>query len=790
MNVYSIGTTNITSSLFDLVEADNSTQLLSYTPTTRIMGIDKSNSDLYYFDGTSWKQISGGTSAVTSGSSPNAVTGLYAETGSTIISLTWNASNLANYYKVYQETSGTETLAGITSATTITVSGLTNGVVYGFRVVATNNFGDSQSSTIVYDSPNINIPDVVSNVSVTNIFTTSATISWTSVSQAISYKVYLTPASGTEVIAATPTTNMTNLTSLVANTQYSIQVAAISLGGEGFLSSAVSFNTLIDYPEITTTTILNSDSRVILNWASASRATTYYILSGSTSASLVQFATTSATTITISGLTNGVNYYYSVISVNSTGQSEQSNIVTGTPEVSTFNIYSVPEVVTSFSGMMKAEQPDDENIPPEGATFSISMPTIKNISTITSAYYDYVDITFANMSTSAATGMVVAIKNNSPWVNAGAAVSAAMTQNTSTGFLSAAVDISAAAPGGITTKTIRFPLTNVNGSDDMAIRFYVPESQALTYARTFTTCGSTSYNKTTIFKSFSLASFSLLNLPLDWQVGIARTSGNKIQDMSASNSANWKYIGSGFGAYKPPDYPSSIPWMCLKWHMKNVPSIRTFELVGDSIAQGYGNNDNTLNVQGITQTININSVSAVGTSSVNWFINFGQSGFTPEQYLARWEEIAKTTSATALIYSIFSPNGYFNGGVPIYSRIEDMKNNCLLAEQKAAQYGRLFIPCFITNTNMFQLNTTPAISATQNTTWIVKELYDWAISTYGNRLLNLQPAVADTTNPIGINMDPQYTYDRTHPNDAGIEALGAKALADIDTVYQNVVNSL
>jgi len=103
----------------------------------------------------------------------------------------------------------------------------------------------------------------------------------------------------------------------------------------------------------------------------------------------------------------------------------------------------------------------------------------------------------------------------------------------------------------------------------------------------------------------------------------------------------------------------------------------------------------------------------------------------------------------------------------------------MAAEQAAYDYGRIFIPSFITGTNYALIGTG------RDDTGLVKDLLDWAKTRYGAQLLDLhsavQPTGADAT--IGPSMANKYTSDQTHPNWDGYDALGVKAVEIFDAVY-------
>ena len=786
MNVYHINNNIITSTQFDMVEADDETSLLTYTPATKIFGLNKANNALFYFDGTDWISISS-TSEITS-AVPNPVTNLILQEGNTTISASWTASSLATSYKVFLSTSA-ESLYSSQSATSCLISGLNNGTTYGVRIVASNSNGDS-TSVSGQATPASNFPAQVTGVSATNISITSATLTWTETPNAVSYVVYMTPLSGVEVVAGTPSSNTLTITNLTSYTTYTFTVAAVSIGGEGQESVPYQIQTLIDYPETPTLSVLPGDSKITLSWGSAALATSYEIFKGTSANSLSLLSGVSATSYIDNSATNNIAYYYRIDSINSTGRAS-SNVVSGTATSSSFVEYSDSETFSSFSGMLTDSPYDESPIPAEGRTFSISISNPNALSG--SAYVDYVDMTFANLRSVPAEGMKVYIKTNNPYTPFGAAVSALGTNDASTGWVSASVSI----PGisgteTVKTTTVRLNLgtTTFNGTSDLLLRMFVPYQTSGNYARTYTTCGSEFYENSSIMTNFSKHQFELLNLPTNWRMGIATISGDESANRKTVNLNDWSYTSDSENdsiSYYSVPAPGAIPWFLIKWHYVGVPERKIIEMVGDSIMQGYGDIGNILNVRGITGRANLNSRPLSGGY---WFVNEGQSGFTPEQYLARWEGIAKTTSATALVYSIYSPNGYYSGGIPIYpQRITDMQNNCILAEQKAEEYGRVFIPCFITNNNMYNYSSPGTSGTVWGYTYQALELLDWAKARYGNRLLDLTPAVQNPDND-GLSMDPSYTDDATHPNTAGYDALGTKFINDFPTVYANCLAAI
>ena len=221
----------------------------------------------------------------------------------------------------------------------------------------------------------------------------------------------------------------------------------------------------------------------------------------------------------------------------------------------------------------------------------------------------------------------------------------------------------------------------------------------------------------------------------------------------------------------------------LRWGRSDNHQKKVIECVGDSITEGYNDNVIGVAVGGYPARLR----DSIGKNSDTWeFFNFGQSGLTPEQYIATWTDWAKTTpnQATAMLYSIYSPNGFFDGNGIVLgtSRVTALQNLCIQAESLARTYGRLFIPIFITGTNT-NLVTAPASAATQNNTNYVNDLLVWAQNRYVSRLLDLHSAIQDPTNNIGPSMAANYTIDGTHPNGSGYDALGALAVTAFPIAY-------
>ena len=181
-----------------------------------------------------------------------------------------------------------------------------------------------------------NVPLAPTNVSASNASTTSAQVTWPSVSNATSYNIYYSTTSG----AGTSGTKITGVTSpytvagLTSGATYYFVVTAANSYGESGTSSQMSVN-LDAIPNAPTgvTSTVSSIASAQISWSSGAAATSYNIYYSTTSG-----AGTSGTKIagvtspyTVAGLTEGTIYYFVVTAANSYGESGASIQVSAIP---------------------------------------------------------------------------------------------------------------------------------------------------------------------------------------------------------------------------------------------------------------------------------------------------------------------------------------------------------------------------------------------------------------------------------------------------------------------------
>ncbi|MBK7958345.1 MAG: fibronectin type III domain-containing protein [Bacteroidetes bacterium] len=146
-------------------------------------------------------------------------------------------SNFAVYYRL-ANTSNAWTSAGMTSATSKTISGLLSSTAYEYRI--NQSCINSNSSTVIGQFTTAAIPcNVPTNLTVSGATSSQATVAWTIVSGGQSYTVEYKPTTSTTWISSSSvTTNSKLLTGLTAATLYDVRVKATCTNGyvSGYVS--------------------------------------------------------------------------------------------------------------------------------------------------------------------------------------------------------------------------------------------------------------------------------------------------------------------------------------------------------------------------------------------------------------------------------------------------------------------------------------------------------------------------------------------------------------------------
>jgi len=283
----------------------------------------------------------------------------------------WNAATSASSYKldVSLNNAFSSFVTGYNNltvnGTNQSVTGLTQGTQYYYRVRAVNASGTSGSSnTILVTTPEP--PPVPVAIAATNITQTGFQANWNASTGATSYQLDVSTNNEFSSFVTgynNLTVNGTNqsVTGLIAGTTYYYRVRAINANGTSSNSNIITVLTVPPNPVATDATNVTNTS-FQANW-NASTSATSYRLDVSTSNSFSSFVTgynnltVNGTNQSVTGLTQGTQYYYRVRAVNASGSSDNSNVqpVTTTAPPDPPSTLSTTEITqTSFRASWNA----------------------------------------------------------------------------------------------------------------------------------------------------------------------------------------------------------------------------------------------------------------------------------------------------------------------------------------------------------------------------------------------------------------------------------------------------
>ncbi|MEC0180297.1 S-layer homology domain-containing protein [Paenibacillus peoriae] len=307
---------------------------------------------------------------------PDAPTELAAITSDGQVTLNWSSVLDATSYKVYQGTSpGIYDAAPVATVngTTTTLTGLTNGTTYYFTVRSSNEHGDSSASNEVSAKPQIAPPTAPTGLTAT-AGNGQVTLSWNSVSGAVTYDVYKGTTLGSyesiPVATVSGATYSYTETGLTNGMTYFFVVKASNSGGNSDNSNEASATPQVPVPGVPVLVPATAgDSHVSLTWSPIIGSTEYKIFKSTTSGAYGSEETTVSGSIysyDVTGLENGTTYYFIVKATNPGGESAASNEVSETPKT----VPSSPTDVTATAGNQQA-------------TVSFSIPVVNGGSPIT-----------------------------------------------------------------------------------------------------------------------------------------------------------------------------------------------------------------------------------------------------------------------------------------------------------------------------------------------------------------------------------------------------------------------
>ena len=231
-----------------------------------------------------------------------------------------NGGSVITSYTITSNPGGI-TKTGVSSP--LVVTGLTNGTSYTFTVVATNAIGNSLPSAISNSVTPTTVPDVPTNI-VAEAGDAQAIVSFTPPandggSAITSYTVTSTPGNISQTSTASPIT----VTGLTNGTSYTFTVVATNAIGNSLPSAISNSVTPATIPDVPTNIVAEAgDAQAIVSFTppandGGSAITSYTVTS--TPGNISQ--TSTASPITVTGLTNGTAYTFTVVATNAIGNS-------------------------------------------------------------------------------------------------------------------------------------------------------------------------------------------------------------------------------------------------------------------------------------------------------------------------------------------------------------------------------------------------------------------------------------------------------------------------------------
>ncbi|MDH6531995.1 hypothetical protein M2119_000232 [Aurantimicrobium minutum] len=318
-----------------------------YNGTTQIWGICSGFNNGYPY--LLWQNPTG-----TGCPKPGPPTNATASVGGTSVTLNWTAPSFSGSSTItgYTVTSsvGGKTCAAIATARTCTVSGLTTGQSYTFTVTANNSSGVSGVSNAVTVTPMVVPVEVLDGTPNAEVGDASSRVTWTNrVSANVTGYLVTSSPGGATCIA--PTSSVSNpsciVNGLTNGTSYTFTVKTTNAAGAALAASAASnavtplglpsnpglptVSTQATQATLTWTAPLNNGGDVITEYTATSTPGSFSCV-------------VSGLTCTISGLTNGTAYTFTVKAKNSLAYGAES--LPSSPAIPR----TIPGAPTSVSG--------------------------------------------------------------------------------------------------------------------------------------------------------------------------------------------------------------------------------------------------------------------------------------------------------------------------------------------------------------------------------------------------------------------------------------------------------
>jgi hypothetical protein len=257
------------------------------------------------------------------------------------VTLSWLPVPGATAYNVYYAAGDTARatdakIAGALSPRTI--SGLVNGTRYAFALSAENGITQSPLGASVTATPHA---PATAPVSPTGVVATagngSATVSWSQVAGALSYKLYYTAGTTVDKAAASfaDATSPKTIPGLANGAVYAFAVCAVGAAGESSLSAVATATPMVVPEAPSITEVAAADGTVMVSWnpvALATSYTLYYAAGASVDKTGLKLVSVTSP-YSVRALSNGTSYAFAVAAANGSGESALSAPAIATPGV-------------------------------------------------------------------------------------------------------------------------------------------------------------------------------------------------------------------------------------------------------------------------------------------------------------------------------------------------------------------------------------------------------------------------------------------------------------------------
>ena len=236
------------------------------------------------------------------------------ENVNTGVKLTWGAVSGASKYRVYLKSGSSWSKLADVSAASYTHTGVKSGTKYTYTVRCLS--ADGKSFTSGFSSSGWSITFISAPaISKTENTASGVKLSWSKVTGAAKYRIYLKNGSSWSKLADTTSTTYTH-TAAKSGTSYTYTLRCVTSDGKSFTSgyNTTGWNHQFTLPQLATPSVTkfeNTATGTKVTWGAVSGAPKYrlFVKSGG---SWKKVADTTATSYTYGGLTSGTTYTYTV----------------------------------------------------------------------------------------------------------------------------------------------------------------------------------------------------------------------------------------------------------------------------------------------------------------------------------------------------------------------------------------------------------------------------------------------------------------------------------------------